>query len=717
MADFTIDLAKLDGKESGMTMPEGEREIEKIGSEDEGPEDFTLNMEKWMRGNEKWRREGGGYAEEKDDQKEDGRDGQQEVERDWSGHVEEEHEHEKDAEEDTEEDDEEGQHEERQVVENIRINKDHAEESEFEPLSTSTPAPLVSQKRTAQLDMGSRNDGSLQPPPLSRLNTETLQDRAAEEVFDQISALQAEVERLRLGDQNNRYINEMLKRAHVSDQDENGRLKTQLQSVEEVVLRLQEEKGASEEALARERKLREDADSKVGSLRVKFEPMVQELAVVRSTADAEKKAADTKIATLEAKLLTSQMEIIKEQKDSKAMQDAKQNDINNLRSELQDLKRESSGSRQAIEAQLLASQREIAKERKDFEALKTTNQDEIRELKSKLDRCQHDILIHRHALQEREEDHTFEITKLITKVEAAKDLESNLAVQKMDLDHAHEQLRDTRRIVETVKQENDRFTKENDRQRNENAETTALLTRKETELQAAESTINRLQDELASRQGENHAGTTNAEAHESAIKDLGRQHQTAMQELKTAHEKELRSLRSTILHASDGMRKREHRFEKSHREELAGLRQKVASLEKSAATSKPPVPDPAASADVTELRDAVRTCMSHLAASTAALQGTRLALAESQDALTDSRIQTAEIRASKAAVTQELEQQFAAAMEMREKEWRRRIGVMFRDREKMSKALLWAWGREEVGDKGKEAEGGKQGYRYQFVKR
>lgn len=716
-----------------MTMPEVETETEGVGSEDEGPEDFTLNLEKWMRGNEKWQRDRGADLEETDEQKADGIVGQQEDEREWTGHTEDEREYENDAEDNPEEDDGEGQHEEMQESENMRIHKDHADESDFEPLSSSTPAPLKSQKYPTQVDVGSADNGNLQPPPLSRFNTETLQNRAAEEVFDQISELQAEVERLRLGDQNDRYINEMLKRAHVSDQEENGRLKIELQNLKEVVVGLQEEKGAIEKAMARDRKVCEDAGSKVGSLRAKFEPMVQELAVVRSTADAEKKVANSKIATLEAELLTSKMEIIKEQQDCKVVQDAKQDEINNLRSALKDLKREASDRRQAIEAQLLASQREIAEVRKDFEALNTTNEDKISRLKAKLESCQIDVLSHQRALKGREQDHTVEVTKLIAQLEAAKDLESdlavqkmdvkdlesNLAVQKMDLDHVHDQLRDTRRIVQTVKQENERLTKETERQSKEIDEITGQLTRKETELQAAESSIDKLQDQLAGRGGEKHSGTTDteAQAHESALKDLQQQHQTGIQEMKTAHEKELKSLKLTIVRAGDGMRKRKHQAKKSHREELASLRQKIASLEKSVAASKTPIPDPPPSADIAELRNGVRILLSQLTTNTAALQATRLALTESQDALVESRIQTAEIRASKAEVIQQLEEKFEVAVETREKEWRRRIGIMFRDREKMGKALLCAWGREEVGDKGKDAEGGKQGYRYQFVQR
>lgn len=702
-----------------MTMPEVETEAEGVGSEDEGPEDFTLNLEKWMRGNEKWQRNKGADLEEMDEQKADGMVGQQEDEREWTGHTEEQHEDENDAEDGPEEDDREGQHEDAQELENTRVHKDHADESEFEPLSSSTPVPLKSQKCSTQVGADSADNGNLQPPPLSRLNTESLQNRAAEEVFDQISELQAEVERLRLGDQNNRYINDMLKRAHVSDQEENGRLKTELQNLKEVVVGLQEEKGAIEKAMARDKKVCEDAGSKVGSLRAKFEPMVQELAVVRSTADAEKKVADSKIATLESKLLTSKMETIKEQQDRKTAQDAKQDEINNLKSALKDLKREASGRRQAIEAQLLASQREIAKARKDFEASNTINEDKISRLKSKLESCQIDILSHQRLLKEREQDHTVEVTKLITQLDAAKDLESDLAVQKMDLDHTHDLLRDTRRVVQTVKQENERLTKESERQCKEKHEITGQLTRKETELQTAESSIDELQNQLAGHRGEKHSGITDteAQAHESALKDLQQQHQTSIQEMKKAHEKELKSLKSTIVRAGDGMRKRKHRGEKSHREELAGLHQKIDSLEKSVAASKPSVPDPPPSADIAELRNGVRILLSQLTTNTAALQATRLALTESQDALVESRIQTAEIRASKAAAIQQLEEQFEVTVETREKEWRRRIGVMFRDREKMGKALMCAWGREEVGDKGKDAEGGKQGYRYQFVQR
>jgi hypothetical protein len=42
------------------------------------------------------------------------------------------------------------------------------------------------------------------------------------------------------------------------------------------------------------------------------------------------------------------------------------------------------------------------------------------------------------------------------------------------------------------------------------------------------------------------------------------------------------------------------------------------------------------------------------------------------------------------------------SVEKREKEWERRVDLLLKEREKMSKALLWAWGEKEVGDSVKD---------------
>ena len=749
MADYSIDLAKLGEKESGLTMPESE-ETEGIDSEDDGPEDFTLNLEKWMRGSEKWRKEEGGNMQEELDQRrgeEPGKDEDRKELEDTSGQAEDQNEpnvdedqeelgnasvqpedqNEKDVDEDPEEVGDMNaqpydQSEELNDEVDNNIVEEVCEESVFEPLGTSTPALQKYHKVVGSDLKATGNHGGLRPPPISRMNTEMQQNRAAEEVFDQIAALQVEVEQLRVGNENNRKINEMLKRAHVADQEEIGRLRDELQTVKEEAVKSQGEAKANEKAMVLERKSREDAGSKFGSLRAKFEPMMQELGVARSTAAAEKKVANDKIVTLEAKFATSQMDLAKERTQSKALQD----EIKELSSEIQACKRRVSSQQEAFNAQCLEFQAEVVKQRQDLTATQDIKQAEISSLRSELLAHEHKLSSHQQTSKNREVDHMLEITQLINKVEANRDLESSLDILKMELDHAHKQLRETRLIVETVEQENDRFTERNERQRQENADMAALLSSKTTALEAAVSTVERLNDERTHQQAEKHAGDTEAEAHQLELKLQKQEHQSSINALRTAHEKELKSLKSTLVRAGEGMRKREHRIEKSHREEVASLRQKIASLEKSAAAATKlakPTEQTAVSpntATTTELRTAIRAISSKLSAATAALQATRLALTESEDALAASRAEAVEIRAANQEVNRELEARFAAAVEKREKEWRGRVKVLFWEREKMGKALLWAWGKEEMGEQGKEEGEGsekKQAYRYRYVER
>ena len=79
----------------------------------------------------------------------------------------------------------------------------------------------------------------------------------------------------------------------------------------------------------------------------------------------------------------------------------------------------------------------------------------------------------------------------------------------------------------------------------------------------------------------------------------------------------------------------------------------------------------------------------------------------------DARQKAEEIRETNAIINAELEARFVETIDAREKEWRRRVALLFSERDRMGKALLWGWGREEVGPKEpKELE---QGYRYKYV--
>ncbi|KAL2004183.1 hypothetical protein VTN02DRAFT_5832 [Thermoascus thermophilus] len=68
-----------------------------------------------------------------------------------------------------------------------------------------------------------------------------------------------------------------------------------------------------------------------------------------------------------------------------------------------------------------------------------------------------------------------------------------------------------------------------------------------------------------------------------------------------------------------------------------------------------------------------------------------------------------------------VDEKIARSVEKREKEWERRVDLLLRERDKMSKALLMAWGEKElphVNDCGDEkSKGPRQGYRYKYVVR
>lgn len=75
----------------------------------------------------------------------------------------------------------------------------------------------------------------------------------------------------------------------------------------------------------------------------------------------------------------------------------------------------------------------------------------------------------------------------------------------------------------------------------------------------------------------------------------------------------------------------------------------------------------------------------------------------------------------------DVDRQIARSIEKREREWEKRVEALLKEREKMGKALLYAWGEKEVGrklssvsskDKKKGSnEDDRQGYRYKYVVR
>lgn len=793
-----------------------------------------------------------------------------------------------------------------------------------EPMGASTAAASVNNSGNGL--EAARSTGSGRPPPPSRLNTEKIQNRAAEEVLDQISALQAELEKLQLQDERNRYMNDMLKRAHVGDQEENGRLRADLRTVKEEAVNWQAQASALEKAMGMEQKARDDANAKIGSMQAKIELTIRELEVVQSAAEAEKSAASSKIAELQDKIRASQMNLVKELQEHKISHDSNQgtmkdlrselqeqgtiqasnqsliNDlrselqehkivqesnhsvINELRTELEDSQRQLSRLQQLFEDKLLAVQMELSKEKKlgrDVELLQANHEAELAELAL-------DLSTRERALQTCISQQEDEINKLEQEVEGIQGLESSLALKKMEIDHARDQLRDSNLKLETIQGENEklkqasqradrdqrekeRLAEENERLQKEKSEMCNLFNSKDVPIEAPQSKdgkssqaealdsafytiINNLKDEIKSHEAERNGFRNQIESLQA---DLEQKNLNSIKEMKMEYEEQLRNLKTAVIRAGEYVRKRESyneslqqriacleiatgTAEKSHRESLASLKEKINSLEKAAsyaekshsdivicmqqritssenaaaaaerfysesiaslqrnistlenavaiakkttleqqeakkiAQQKPsskhrmskesiseirqllasqekalasakktisdqapqkPVrqqqtfdshlPTESIAGTVKELSNSVRNLQSKYSSALANLQATRLALDETEKALSAERARKSDNNAggrqfkqANEKFKQDLEGEFQATMDERENEWRRRLAVIFEEREKMEKALLWAWGREELGDGAvKVGEGGelKQGYRYRYV--
>ena len=605
LGDYTIDLGGLGDKPSSMVVEDLEKERDEVDSEDEGPEDFTVNMEKWMRGGERWKKEQHDGALDEGDEADD------------------------DPQEYTQE---------------VKVDPGLPEESVFEPLGTSTPAPL---KSHAIIEEGVRQEARLQAPPLSRMNTEMLQDQAAEEVFERISALQAEVEKMRVEDEERRLAYreieqekdflrservELLER-HESEKDLLKKEHSQLRDYWKEQLRLKEQ-----EVVA-------PSTPKSASLRAKFEPAVQELAAVKADAESARIAAEGRIKALEEQLQAARDETRRYQNQIASIQEANAATVKSLSADLE------------------TKNNEIALERK--ESIHRGN--EAASLTESIDQRDQEL----------------------------RTLNSELKAIKMELDHAHEQLAETRRIVETVEDENDRLVQQNDRQAQEIVDFEKRINRPDSKEASAESVTEERHPHGVD------AGNVDEAAHKDALERI-ENYESTLSSLKATHAKELRILRSSLLKAGAGMQKREAHLKSAYSEEIASLKQQIATLPK----QQPETSKVADQSMENELRSAIRVLNAKLEKANSALAASREEAEETRQAAEDAQ-------KTNAIVNAELEAHFAEAVEDREKEWRRRVQLLFREREKMGKALLWGWGREEEGAKGPADR--EQPYRYRFV--
>ncbi|KAL9612694.1 MAG: hypothetical protein Q9167_002730 [Letrouitia subvulpina] len=510
------------------------------------------------------------------------------------------------------------------------------DESEFLPLGTSTPIHLIKKKHASDV------------PWLSRHDIEQRLNRASGEDSDRISELQHEVESLRVKNEKYESMQRSLEDACTQHEREFHALQNQLHDVKSEVQRLRDsEFKASQKKLRLEQELQREC-SKGSSLQSKLTSATQGLETTKLRSEADRQALESKIDSLQRELQIAQKDNSKQPPEKDSAQNLHIAEMNALRSELVACKAD------------MESQKELFHARHQADVSSREN------IRSEMDSA----------------------------VNAAK---AAASMYEIELDHAKEQLTETRRVLATVEQENDRLVRENGRQNDRIVEVKNLIDVRTAELKAARSNSRELENEL-SRVQSSFVGTSSNDRSESPNTE----------EVRAQYEKEIKTLRSAIFKAGEGMQKREKRLSRAHQEEIALLNKQINSLRQQASSPPPQMTDPAdPEGTVAELRTAIRVLNNKLQRANATARSGYQEAAKARQELQEGKNMNEQ-------VNKELEAMFAKAMEDREREWRRRIKVVFKDRERIGKALLMAWGREECG---KAGEGERQMYRYKYVNR
>ena len=724
LGDFSIDLAKLGGSfadrekksenESAITMPK--REVEDIPSEDDGPTSFTINMEKWMRGTGMPK---GGHemaAEVPQDGIDNVQNGDQEASQPDVSDVR----------------DEAG----------YKVQDDESQEAqnrfEQEPV---TPGPPGYRENTVQMPERQQSGNS------SRPDSEMLQRQAAEEVFNQISALQAEVEQLRIQVEDSRAEKLILEEDYLRMENENEEMAQELQASDSRIKTLEEQDKARMVEWEAKRAKDREASSKFGSLRAKFEPMAQELESTRSNFDGLKKASDAKILELKDQLRASQ---------------------------------EKSDRLDEAEA--------------DRDRVVTT----CETLRSELAQCKQALSEHQEVIAARDRDHTLQIEDFKTQIQSANQSVSDATMLRNELEHTQQQLTESRRIIETVEEENDRFTQRTESQVLEIQTLKVELdtTRRSSQqryikIEEAEISINNLEKEIEQLRAEGNDADARDEEHVIELQRLRQLHKEELDTLRssleiqqtesndmqladqldqvsegyeaqlktqeTTHVAEMKKLKSTLLRAAEGMKKREDRIGDEHAKTLSVLRSRIASLEEdnevlrltTNTTAKSSETKPTNCQSKLSLLNSALVALksqlsslqqenanlrlsaknqplnqnrssqnpstntnfleSKISSLQSSLSTTKQSLASSDAQILALQEQLSEKKNTYETGKKALEKMFSGVMENREREWRRRIKIVFKEREIAGTALMWAWGDREVGLKSEE---GGMGYRY-----
>ncbi|KAI4213149.1 MAG: hypothetical protein LQ351_004303 [Letrouitia transgressa] len=510
------------------------------------------------------------------------------------------------------------------------------DESEFLPLGTSTPVHPMAKNHASNVAR------------ISRYDTEQRSNRAPGEDLDRISGSQHELESLRVESEKFESLQRSLEDARTQHEREVYALQNQLHDVKSEVQRLRDsEFKASQKKLRLEQELQREC-SRGSSLQSKLISATEGLETTRLRSEADKQALESKIDSLQKELQVAQKHQSKQPSTEDSAQSPHEAELNALRSALAACKAD------------VESQNELFRARHQADVSSREN------IRSEMDSA----------------------------VSAAK---AAASMCEIELDHAKEQLTETRRVLATVEQENDRLVRENSRQKDRIVEVKNLIDVRTAELKAAQSNGRELENEL-SRVQSSFVGSSSNDRSENPSTEA----------LRAQYEKEIKTLRSAVLKAGRGMQKREKSLSSAHQEEITTLNRQINSLRQQVTSPSPQAIDPAdPDGTVAELRTAIRVLNNKLQKANAAARSAYQETAKARQELQEGKNMNEE-------VNRELEAMFAKAMEDREREWRRRIKVVFKDRERIGKALLMAWGREECG---KVGESERQGYKYKYVNR
>ncbi|MCJ1287564.1 hypothetical protein MMC26_006916 [Xylographa opegraphella] len=700
MENYTIDLGNLGQSSAGgrdlfaamggteIETPVREREV--VGSEDEGPEDFTVNMGKWMGGVQERMDGGREVGEDRDEDvaaadRLEGMDERQRGERMSRGN-------------NAGETEEQGTRmSDKRPLETRRVSVEDVLEQDGEGESVIVTTPV-------RLDVyGASRDERSTTPLISPKRPVSPQDLAVDELLDRNRALEVEIERLRLEAEHYRKEIDVLDVERAQSEAEFEDLATELNNINEKLTQSRRENLEHQQRWDQEMNRQSTSVSNVSGLRAKFELLTQELEAVKQETEAVKHESSIKLAALAEQLRVAQDQV-----------------TTNL---------EAGKEAAAIAAVLEATRSELAQ-------------------------CKERLLDQQEASKAQQQALQSENHDLQLRLTASNQAASELSSMKTEFQHAQEQLAQTHHLLETVENENDRFTQTNDRKsdeirdlRNELEEIrhSAQQVRKEVQerddrlkvLEAAISDL-RLHQLKAADMLDPENGTepvperleeVGLEENNMRMADqldsLSTHYEAELAALKQSHQAETKKLKAMIMRAADGMRKREARLTKSHAEEVNALHRTMKSLRLPKA-EEPVAKNPekrratmasCQQADTTDLGSAVRVLSSKLKTAQDELLKAQEDVLRLRQEAEDQQREQREREQDQEAVNRALEERFADAVEKREREWRRRMRVVLRDREVMGKALLLGWGKEEVGEREREDGAKGMGYRYRFVKK